>query len=52
MSTPDQPCTLHDILCEEAMAGRLSEDWRTDRVENSLTDAKAREVGKSLWLVP
>ncbi len=50
MSKPDQPGSLHDILCVEAMGRRSSEDRRTDRADDALTDMKARE-GESPWLV-
>jgi len=51
MSTPGQPTFLHDIQCMNAMGHRSREYLRTDRAEDTLTDAEARGIGKSPWLV-
>ena len=51
MSTPGQPTFLHDIQCMNAMGHRSREYLRTDRAEDALTDAEARGLGKSPWLV-
>ncbi|MFQ5992514.1 MAG: hypothetical protein ACE5NA_08770 [Nitrospiraceae bacterium] len=48
---PGQPTFLHDIHCTEVMGRRSSEYLKTDRAEDALTEAEAREVGESPWLL-